>query len=616
MSSRKRMKPLMVAMILLGIAAAVRLVNIFFQLDSPIFQAPVSDEFEHFSLASKLAAGDWLGKGVGPFHRPQLFPYVCAIFFRIFGTSFLVTHAISLMSDLLAIPLWFAIARRAFGRRGAIVGALFVCVHWTFVYFSATGYMESFAMLLNAGFLFALVRFAHQRMRRKSGWNWIIIAAISAGLGILTRPTLIFLMPMFCIMIMVLERMRAKRLTLRGLAYAVAFGAMAMVTISPNAIRHWMMFGLWAPLGTGSDLNFHMSNNRDGWGWERSSPGIEFEVYQMLPVVEGGITELNVTNVRQFWKKRNQDYLREEPLRYARNILYKFLQVCNAREIYCTNDFQYSRSRSPMLRVLPGLWLFIPLAFVGIFALPENLWRTFRTNKPMLLQVNTVQTWTSLLLLGWVVCYLIGVAMFLPIARHRLPAIPPLLLLSGFGFMRLMQAGSPRLIPCIALALGITISQIPVIPKWLDAHERWWTQVNLGVALMKLGEREQAVEELKKGTQILPDKIETWRQLALCDEAMSRHAEAATAQGRALALLRAQYPAYYMIEAQLLADMVRYQSLAQQYDQSIATARELVALVPTSPSAHRTLATALRVAGREAEAQEEELRAKELQRSP
>ncbi|MEO8376389.1 MAG: glycosyltransferase family 39 protein, partial [Candidatus Sumerlaeota bacterium] len=614
MKRHRRLKPLFLMLLVTGLAAALRLGNLFYQLDSPIFQAPVSDEFEHFALAAKLAAGDWLGTSIGPYHRPQLFAYVCAFFFKIFGTRFAVTHALTMASDIIAIPIWFAVARRAFPRRPAMAGAACIALHWTLVYFSATGYMESFAMLLNAALLLSVANYAINRARGRRQWAWLVTSGFFAGLSILTRPTVILLVPVIGVLIIALDRMRAKKFSAHGIIAAVVFGVITALTMSPNAIRHWAMFHMWAPLGTGSELNFHMSNNRDGWGWERSSPGIEFDVYQMMPVVEGKLTQLSIPTVRNFWKERNATYLREEPGRYVKNLFTKLLQVFNAREIYCTNDFMYAKSRSPILQELPDLSVFAPLALMGVATFTINLVPRFRRDLAAS-QINQVQLWTTVLLIAWILTYLIGVALFLPIARHRLPAIPPLLLLSGLGisefFSRLMKGKKVGVLIAAGVA-GIILSQLPVVPDWLDKHERWWTQVNLGVALKKLDRPAEAVKELKRGTQIMPEKLETWRQLAIAYEATGDHARAAGSQKQLLILFKKQYPEYYMIEGQVLEDLARYQSLASQHDAAIATARELVALVPDSADAHKTLGTALGVAGNAEESEAELKRAAEL----
>jgi 4-amino-4-deoxy-L-arabinose transferase-like glycosyltransferase len=590
------------------LAALLRLGNMAYQADSPIFLTAVSDEFEHYSLASTLASGDWLGRTVGPFHRPQLFAYACAMLFKLFGTSYMVTHALVVVSDLIAIPAWFALARRAFPRVPAVIGTLFIVMHWPFVHFSGTGYMESFAMALNAVFLLLLSIHAQGVMRHprrplfpRHGLP-LLGAGILGGLSILTRPTVLLLMPVIGFMLLWLHARAGRRLDARAFVPPVAFVLAVALTISPNAIRHYAMFGLWAPLGTGSELNFHMSNNRDGWGWEYSSPGIEFQIYQNLPIVEGGVAR-SVPDVRAFWAARNAAYLREEPGRCARGIALKLLQVLGAREVHCTNDFVYTRSRSPILRFLPGLGVFGPFGLVGLGILVGSL---FAGGRALAGGLSASRHWTRTLLAAWVIVYLAGAALFLAISRHRLPALPPLLLMGGWALClvaRRVAADPGRLLRWGALLLlCVAVTRLPVIPGWYGDHERWWTQVNLGVALMKLDRPAEAVEELEKGIAIMPDKLEGWRQLALAQRATGAFAEAAGSQAELLRLLRLQYPAYDMIEAEVLDQLVVLQGGAGEFDQAEVSARQLVALVPDSPRSNCLLARVLISNGKPAEA--------------
>lgn len=594
------------ALILLLIAAITRFGNLYFQSDSPLFQAPVSDEFEHFRAASTLAGGDWLGRTIGPYHRPQLFAYATAVLFHIFGTSFLVTHLFICLVDTFAVLAWFAVARRAFPRTPAFLGALFIALYWTFVHFSGTGYMESFAMALNALFLLYLSIHASRAVRKArqasapSPWPPLIAAGILGGLSILTRPTVLLLMPPIGLLLWWLH---ARARWFRPVIVpTIILAAVVTITISPNAIRHWVMFHIWAPLGTGSELNFHMSNNRDGWGWEVSSPGIEFKVYQNVPIIEGGVAP-RVADIRAFWAERNRAYLREEPLRFIGNLGHKFLVVLNAHEVHCTNDFEYTRDRSPILRWLPGFGL---LGILGIGGLLISL-PLFRSliHPRQIVNLNTAQSWTRLLLSTWVIVYLVGVALYLAISRHRLPALPPLMLLGGWMLWSLYShLWRKRLAPALiaALVAGVIATRLPVIPASMAGLERWWTQVNLGVALMALQRPDEAVTELQRGVLVLPNKLESWRQLALAHAAAGNPGLAVLAQVHLLELFRAQYPAYYMIEAEILEELVRMKLAAGDPAGAVETASELVRLVPDAAKAHVTLARALQANGQEHEA--------------
>ena len=77
---------------LVGLAFLLRALHLRFIAGSPLFQVPTADEFEHWDLAGKLAAGNWLGHGLGPYFRPQLFAYFLALLHLLTGGSLALIH--------------------------------------------------------------------------------------------------------------------------------------------------------------------------------------------------------------------------------------------------------------------------------------------------------------------------------------------------------------------------------------------------------------------------------------------------------------------------------------------------------------------------------------------
>jgi hypothetical protein len=55
---------------------------------SPLFADPAVDAATYVEYATRLAAGQWLGWGQGPFWQPPLYPYVLALVKLVFADSF------------------------------------------------------------------------------------------------------------------------------------------------------------------------------------------------------------------------------------------------------------------------------------------------------------------------------------------------------------------------------------------------------------------------------------------------------------------------------------------------------------------------------------------------
>lgn len=601
-------------LVLFALALVIRAVSMAYTAQSPVFWAPTSDEFEHWSLATHLAQGDWLGLERGPYHRPQFFAYALALLIALFGPHFWITHIFIALCDAAAIVVWHAVARRAMGRGAAALAGLMLALYWPFVHFAGTGYMESFAMLLNAALMLGILEFARRmawRSRRgadakgsRSPWPPLIFAGVMAGLSLMTRPQILIILPVLAAWLAWIGwRSRAKNsppALSRLIAAPALFLVLTGAILLPNIARHWFVFGLWAPLGTGSEFAFTMSNNADGMSWATTSPGVEFKAFQHLPFVEAG-TPPEIAPTREFWARRNKAYLTGHFDHFLINYARKFLMTLNAYEVHCTQNFQLMRSLSPVLRWLPGFGVLAPFGIVGLAAVLLGFLRRSGATSG-----NRSQRSARLVLALWVVVYLAGVALYLAIARHRLPALPPLLLLGAWAMMRmawLARRAPGRLTPWLAgLLIAVAITRLPVIPAEYPEHERWWTQVNVGVALMQLEAPADAESALREATQILPGKPEGWRQLSLALAAQGRHGEAAEAQFKVVELVEQLYPRHAALLAEQLELAARFAADAGDLVTTERAARRIIVLAPAAAEGHNLLAYALLRQDRAAEA--------------
>ncbi|GAB4317852.1 MAG: hypothetical protein Kow0059_10970 [Candidatus Sumerlaeia bacterium] len=638
-------------LLLFLLALLIRAGNMAFTAHSPVFWAPTSDEAEHWTLAQHLAGGDWLGRQWGPYHRPQLFAYALAVLIALFGVHFWIVHAFVGLCDSVAVVVWHAAARRAMGRGAAATAGVMLALYWPFVHFAGTGYMESFAMLLNAAMVFSLLEYARRvAWRRRRGARrmqadehaavgsagvgpfdsppgpLLAAAGVLAGLSLMTRPQILILLPAIAALIVRLHAAAggAKRMWGRGLAAAAVFLILAAAAPALNAARHWALFGLWAPLGTGSELNFAMSNNADGWSWMTASPGVQYRAFQQIPFVEAGVPP-DYQPTREYWARRNRDYLTRHLFDFLKGYAHKLLIVLNAYEVHCTQNFQLLRGISPLLRWLPGFGVLAPFGLLGLGAVVAGtLQRLRRSARSGLsaggacaaLDGNFSQRWSRVLLAVWAALYLIGVALFLAISRHRLPALPPLLLLGGWAMGRLVwlaRRRPGRLGPwLLGLAATVVLVHLPVIPAHYAVHERWWSQVNVGVALLQLGDASEAEAAFRRAAAILPDKPEAWRQLSVALERQGRFLEAARERRHEVQLLERLYPRHHALLAEELEEAARLAAEGGDLAAAERDARRVVELVPQAARAHNLLAVMLLSQDRALEALPEVVRALEL----
>lgn len=85
--------------IVLGLALVLRVAYVFEIDQSPLFAYPAVDSETYARQALRLAEGNWLGVGQGPFWQPPLYPYFLGAVKVLFPESFF--HAARLLQALM-----------------------------------------------------------------------------------------------------------------------------------------------------------------------------------------------------------------------------------------------------------------------------------------------------------------------------------------------------------------------------------------------------------------------------------------------------------------------------------------------------------------------------------
>jgi predicted Zn-dependent protease len=112
----------------------------------------------------------------------------------------------------------------------------------------------------------------------------------------------------------------------------------------------------------------------------------------------------------------------------------------------------------------------------------------------------------------------------------------------------------------------------------------------------------ETIKELEKATEIDPEKMEGWRQLALALAQAGQMDQAVEAQRYLLMLHRKQDPESYLVEAEIFETMARMELGANRLKDAERTAWKLNRLVPGVPHSQLLLAQTLRANGKEEEA--------------
>ena len=106
-----------------------------------------------------LAAGNWLGRGQGPFWQPPLYPYFLGLIKLAFPESFYyVARFVQALIGSLTCVLLYLVGQRLFGSGIGFVGGLIAAVYGPLIYFDARLLPASLATLLTLVSILLLMR--------------------------------------------------------------------------------------------------------------------------------------------------------------------------------------------------------------------------------------------------------------------------------------------------------------------------------------------------------------------------------------------------------------------------------------------------------------------------
>ncbi|MCS6954521.1 MAG: glycosyltransferase family 39 protein [Bryobacteraceae bacterium] len=150
-------------------------------------------------------------------------------------------------SCLIAYLLGCQLRGETFGRMAAVLGALYV----PHVYLATIFASENlYAVWVGLAAFFGV------RYLKRRRWHDLVAAAVTSGLGVLTRPYLLLGVLLFSAWLLVRSRQRDFP-KLAGPVYLLG----TLAVLSPWVVRNYLLDGRVVVLTTGAGVTFHGSNN-------------------------------------------------------------------------------------------------------------------------------------------------------------------------------------------------------------------------------------------------------------------------------------------------------------------------------------------------------------------
>jgi 4-amino-4-deoxy-L-arabinose transferase-like glycosyltransferase len=519
-------RPIISVLILGGI---LRLLYLMFYLGDPQWNQLLVDSLFHDYWAQSIADGNILGQEA--FFRAPLYIYILGGIYTIFGHSLLAARIFGHICGLLGIFITWKISLQLFSKKTAVVAALIHALYPIAIYFESELLVDSFFTLLIELSVWLFLKAGQERNIRT-----YILAGLFTGLAIITRPVLMALVPLYLIWIFLsIENKKAAFKTASLLIVII------VLVISPVTLRNLIVSNDFVLVSSSGGINFYIGNNEYAEGYSAAMPpplGHNWRIKDIRFLAEKETGRImKASEISQFYYEQGLNWIIQNKTDFIRLYLSKLYLLMNNLEISNNRNLPLFFGSNPILRYNPiRFGIIMSLAVLGI---------------AFLLIKGQMDRWRPFLIL-FVAGYLLIISMFFINARFRLPVIPFLMILSGYGLTGLYESARKHLLShkvIIPFLLGACmywlshgkVAQVrkdditsglfnqanyylysdnynkamnmygqvlAINPGYPDAN------LNLGAAFMKKGIGDSARYYFNRELQASPDNARAWTNLA------------------------------------------------------------------------------------------------------
>jgi tetratricopeptide (TPR) repeat protein len=458
------------------------------EIDSiPLFYHPAGDGRIYDEWAQRIAAGDWLGKGV--FYQAPLYPYFLGVLEMLFGHDLWLVRLVQIILGAISCALIFLVGVRLFSLPAGTAAGVILALYAPAIFFD--GLIEKSILDLTLLSLFLLL-LAQSIDGQSRGLQWLALGGVLGLLG-LSRENALILGPIVAIWIAFHFAAAPLRTRLRWIGI---FLAGLLLVLVPVGLRNLGVGGEFKLTTSQFGTNFFIGNNPAADGTYDSitkvigEPQLEGPDATRLAQRAVGRT-LTPGEVSDYWLGRSIQYIRSQPGHWVQLLAKKWLMVWNAREVEDSDDFYIYQGWS---------WLLWGLSWVSNFGVLAPL--------AVLGALLTLNRWRELWLFHSIVVFMaLSVTAFYVFGRYRYPLVPLLVLFAGAGIAKLIECYNMKNWRVLFIAAGILVVT-SVIVNWPIYNIRGpWPggYNNLSNAYYKQGKVKEATENALQAVRLQPD---------------------------------------------------------------------------------------------------------------
>ena len=407
--------------IVVAIAAAVRLAYTLGSRTSPFFDHLDLDTKFYDSWARRIAAGDWIGRDV--FFMGPLYPYFLGMIYKVLGPSLLAAKMVQSLVGSVTAGAIYLLGRKAFGAGVGLVAGLVAALYVPFIFTDTLILFPVLATLLNTLMLYFLYRGLARKAQGGVPADFLV-AGICCGLSAAGNASVLAFAPFALGFILLHRGLPASERARRAAAVAVGIA----VVVLPITLRNYAVGRDFVPLTSNAGINFFIGNSAKATGAYVKPDGLDiYTDPEGRAIAEQAVGHsLKPSEVSAWWTDRAKAYIKSHPGAFASNLARKVFFFWSVYEIPQIEHLPFERQYSWVLRLpTPSFGIVCPLGIVGLVL-------AVRRRK---------EAW---LLAVFALAYSAAIIAFFVVARYRLPMVPALMVFAAYAAIWMVTAARER----------------------------------------------------------------------------------------------------------------------------------------------------------------------------